>query len=594
MHKIIKHSSKAALLFLFIISLAYGQNSKYIKDVEVRFEPRISLSTTQFQKQFKNRVYQPQLLNDIRTSFQKFMESNGYYFSRIDWIETAAAKQKNQVNIIINAVPGNPLILGKVTISNRDSLSDEQLDQISEIGQFYTDRVYTAILTNSLYKGILEYFENHGYPLARIQTKGFRFLDSESVEMLLELQLKIIKGDSVQIDYLRFPGGTDKSNTYLAKLLRFKSGIPYQQERIDRYPQILRRQDFIKSVRNPVLMIDNKDNYFLDVRYEEAPATTLDGIIGYIPPPINSEQNGYFTGLVNIGIRNLFGTGRKLLIFWQRQDQFSDEFRLAYREPFVLGLPFHTDVGLYRLVRDTTYIEWKYDAKFELPINESLSAFVKLTSRQVVPDSLASRQLRLPETKSLITESGIEWDIRDNIQNPRKGAHLQVSFSFGRQQNVGPPFLLTEDSLAERVTIQRASADFELFIPTFKRQVLANRIHSEGVTASEDALRLPDMIWFGGATSLRGFREAQFYGERVAWVNSEYRFLLGPQSRFFFFVDNGYFFRDVPDFQEKWLTGYGLGIRFTAPLGALQIDLGMEKGKPFREGKIHFRLINEF
>lgn len=593
MRKIFKHRWKATLLIIFFSSFVSGQNSRFVKNIEVHFEPRIYLSMAQFQKQFRNRVYQPQMLDEISDSFQKFMENNGYYFSKIDSIETET-KKKNQVNIVINAVSGSPLILGKVTITNRDSLSVEQIKQISEISQPYTGSLYTFVRAKSLFEGIIEYFENHGYPLARIQTQDFQFLDSENAKMLLELQLRIIKNDSVQIDYLRFPGSMDQSNTYLARLLRFKPGMPYQQERINRYSQILRRQDFIKSVRNPVLMIDNKDNYFLDMRYEEAPATTLDGIVGYIPPPVNSEQNGYFTGLVNIGIRNLFGTGRKLFIFWQKQDQYSDEFRLAYREPFVLGLPFHTDVGLYRLVRDTTYIEWKYDAKFELPINESLSAYVKVTSRQVAPDSLASRQLRLPETKSLITESGIEWDIRNNIQNPRTGAHLQVSFSFGRQRNIGPPYLLTEDSLAERVTIQRASADFELFIPTFKRQVLANHIHGEGVTASENVLRLPDMIWFGGATSLRGFREAQFYGERVAWVNSEYRFLLGPQSRFFFFVDNGYFFRDVPDFQEKWLTGYGLGIRFTSPLGALQVDFGLEKGTPFREGKIHFRLINEF
>ncbi|NIV10856.1 MAG: hypothetical protein GWN62_06075, partial [Aliifodinibius sp.] len=52
-------------------------------------------------------------------------------------------------------------------------------------------------------------------------------------------------------------------------------------------------------------MIDGQGNYFIDVRYEEAPSTSLDGIVGYIPPPVNSEANGYFTGLINIGIRNL-------------------------------------------------------------------------------------------------------------------------------------------------------------------------------------------------------------------------------------------------------------------------------------------------
>lgn len=582
-----------AFLF-FCVGLVSAQDLIYVRGIKVQFDPTTPLSTASFQKPYQNRVYTPELIQEIRTSFDQFMKSNGYYFSHVDTIMAEVDPRNRRADIIVRSVPGKPLVLDRVSIVNADSLSGEQLKNVDAISENHTNKLYTAALTSGLYEKILQYFENNGYPLARIHTEGFRFSEDEKTEMRMELQLRIEKGDSVNVEYLRFPDGADKANTYLARLLRFKPGMGYNQQRIDRYSQILGRQDFIKSVSKPALMIDAEGNYFVDVSYQEAPSTTLDGIVGYIPPPVNSEEDGYFTGLVNMGIRNLFGTGRKLLIFWQKQDRFSDEFRLAYREPFVLGLPFHTDLGLYRLVRDTTYIEWKYDARFELPLNEFLSAYLKLTSRQVAPDSLASSQLRLPETKSVFTETGIEWDLRDQVQNPRKGIHLQVSVSLGRQENVGPPYLIEEDSLQEKVTIQKAAANLEVFIPTFRRQVFANRIHAEGISASGDILRLPDMIWFGGATSLRGYREAQFFGERVAWLNTEYRFLLGPQSRFFFFVDNGYFLRKLPVHQEKWLTGYGLGLRFTAPLGILQVDFGMEKGTPFREGKIHFRLINEF
>lgn len=595
MRKIIKkYFLKTFLVLLLFYGCVLAQNPLYISSINIRFNPPISFSTALFQKQFKNRIYQPQLLEEIRSSFQDFMENNGYYFSIIDSIQTKIDKRNNKIDLTIYSLSGKPLRLERISITDENSFSSKQIDAINEISSYYNGRIYNDALTKVLYGKILSYFENNAYPLARIQTKGFTFIESKDDEMLLELQLAIEKGDSVQIDYLRFPGGTNKTDTYLSKLLRFKPDMPYQQNRISRYPQILRRQDFIKSVKEPVLMIDRKGNYFIDLRYEESPSASLDGIVGYIPPPTNSEQEGYFTGLVNIGIRNLFGTGRKLFIFWQKQDRYSDEFRLAYREPFVFGLPFHTDFGLNRLVRDTTYIDWQYDVKFELPLSETLSAYLKLISRQVAPDSLASFVLRMPETKSVFTESGIQWDLRDNIQNPKKGIRLEVSFSLGQQKNVGPLYLIEEDSLPKNITIQKASADFRFFIPTFKQQVISNHIHGEGVATSGDILRQPDLIWFGGATSLRGFREAQFLGERVAWTNSEYRFLLGPLSRFFFFVDNGYVYRKLPVEEEKWLTGYGLGIRFTAPLGVMQVDFGLEKGTPFREGKIHFRLINEF
>ncbi|NIS26684.1 MAG: hypothetical protein GWN62_06080, partial [Aliifodinibius sp.] len=151
-------------------SLASGQSLKYIKDVEVRFDPGISLSTAQFQKQFKNRVYQLQLIDEIRTSFEQFMESNGYYFAKVNSIGTMDDRRSNQINILVEATAGEPLILGKISITNHDSLSSEQLKEVNEISDVYREKIYNAALTNQLYEKVLAYFENNGYPLARVQT----------------------------------------------------------------------------------------------------------------------------------------------------------------------------------------------------------------------------------------------------------------------------------------------------------------------------------------------------------------------------------------------------------------------------------------
>jgi outer membrane protein insertion porin family len=107
-------------------------------------------------------------------------------------------------------------------------------------------------------------------------------------------------------------------------------------------------------------------------------------------------------------------------------------------------------------------------------------------------------------------------------------------------------------------------------------------------------LRPPDQVWFGGARTVRGFREDQFFARRVAWLNTEYRLLLGPRTRFFVFTDNAFYSRDYPDKVDQWLTSYGLGLRLEGPLGIMQVDYGLEKGASFQEGKLHFRVINEF
>ncbi|NIW48228.1 MAG: BamA/TamA family outer membrane protein [candidate division Zixibacteria bacterium] len=491
---------------------------------------------------------------------------------------------------------GGRLKLNEIGLNGIDSLPEAIRSQITEESESYTGSYYTEAVINGLFHDIINILENFGYPLASATTGEFEFReDAQEDNWLLDLSVNVQPGDSVRIAYLRFPKQKNNMSQYLQRVLRFQPGQLYREREVSKYAQILRRQEVIKQADEPVLSMDNNNEYFLSINFEEAPSTNLDGIVGYIPPPATqTDESGYFTGLINIGIRNLFGGGRKFTVFWQKQDRFSDEFRIAYREPFIFGLPFHSQFGLYRLVRDTTFIEWRYNVNFELPINESLSAFLDFSTRSVVPDSLASRQLRLPQTQSFNTETGIKWDTRDALLNPNHGINLEIAFSLGSQRNQGPQYLIEEDSLQKTITLRKIRADFSTFLPVFSQQVLANHLHLEFLENSGDMLRITDQVWFGGATSVRGFREAQFFAKRVVWLNSEYRFLLGPQSRIFLFTDNAYFTRTFPDEFDKWLTSYGMGVRFSAPLGIIQVDFGMEKGSPFQEAKVHFRVINEF
>jgi outer membrane protein insertion porin family len=249
---------------------------------------------------------------------------------------------------------------------------------------------------------------------------------------------------------------------------------------------------------------------------------------------------------------------------------------------------------LHRLVRDTTYIEWEYSMNAEVPINENLSGFIRLFNREVYPDSLASLQLRLPQTRAIHTEIGMKWDTRSDIYNPKAGMVFSAYFDYGTQRNVGPQYLLEEDSLADRTNVRKVRGEFAFFWEGFKNQVLALHLHSILIGYQGTQVRPPDMFWFGGATTVRGYRENQFFGDRVGWLNLEYRFLVGPRSRLFIFTDFAYYSRELPEEKEEYLVGYGAGISFPGPLGILQVDYGLARNLSFSEGKIHFRLINEF
>ena len=588
------------LMFIFSMAAAQSpQKALFLKSLQLNFDQRVSFPKHRFNQQYENRRYTPGLLKEIKTETLETLKTSGYYFADIAGESVEIDSSGQTVDIQLDIKNGGVLRLHSLQFENRPD-SSRQLrtlwEDVAEISNDYLGKTYTDVISAALSRDILTIFENNGYPLARIHTETFDLQAApDGKSWRLTLGLRIEPGDSVKIAYLKFPKQKNNLTPYLQRLLRFRPGQRFDANKIERYLHILRRQEFLKDVREPVLALDKNGKYFLSIDFEETPSTALDGIVGYIPPPANDRSaSGYLTGLVNIGIRNLFGGGRKLKVFWQKQDRFSDEFRVGYREPFVAGLPFHTEFAMQRLVRDTTFIEWHYRLQFELPLSEALSAFVNVASRNVSPDTLASRQLRLPRTESLITETGIRWDVRDNLLNPRKGVFLEMAFGLSKQNNKGPEFLVMEDSLKRSVTLQKMRADFSVFLPTFKHQALANHFHANLIENNGGVLRLPDQVWFGGATSVRGFREAQFFARRVFWLNSEYRFLLGPQSRFFVFTDNAYFERQSPDNLKKWLTSYGLGLRLTSPLGIMQIDFGLERGAPFQEGKLHIRVINDF
>jgi outer membrane protein insertion porin family len=103
----------------------------------------------------------------------------------------------------------------------------------------------------------------------------------------------------------------------------------------------------------------------------------------------------------------------------------------------------------------------------------------------------------------------------------------------------------------------------------------------------------------GGARTLRGYRENQFFGSRIAWTNTEYRFLLARRTFIYGFVDTGYYFRPKDDLRlspkaEGFKYGYGLGLLVETSLGYLGVSFALGQGDSFNNGKIHFGLINEF
>jgi outer membrane protein insertion porin family len=375
-----------------------------------------------------------------------------------------------------------------------------------------------------------------------------------------------------------------------------KAGDLYNQKKIDQIPQALNHLSFFKYVAEPLFVYQKDGKTALIIGVEEGNATTFDGVIGYIPEEQGEiKTKGYFNGLIQLYFRNLFGTGRKLEINWKKPDQYSEEFKLYYEEPWIFHFPLNIGAGFERIVRDTSYQEQSYFLNGSVRLTGNFKTTFALTQRNIIPDSISSRHLRLARNKMIGTSVGVDYDTRDYPVNPRRGILYRTTYTYGIKENTGPDYLLREDLLPEKEEIQKVNVELSYFLNISRNQVLYFNMHGATIKGNKNRLQLTDHIWFGGARSLRGYRENQFHGTTVAWFKMEYRFILSRDSRIFLFNDWGFYsVREKNRLMEDILPGYGAGIRFDTPLGVLGIDYGLGKGDTFSTAKVHFGIINTF
>jgi outer membrane protein insertion porin family len=513
----------------------------------------------------------------------------GYLMAHIDSV--SLTEEHDGIKIIWYGGEGLPFYLGPLEIKS-DSIPEIEFWNMLDMS---SGMAYRPSFIESEIIAMSRKCADLGYPFTEIEVSKTDVVGKEDrYEIGLTLQIKT--GARVTIEKITVLGNKVTRNNVILRELSLQEGDLYDQKKVDVIEEELERLGFFKSVKSPKIIQKSNSKIAVILDIEEGNTTTFDGIVGYIPPESGEgAQDGYLTGMLQLSFRNLFGTARRFEVFWRKPDQFGDEFNLYYEEPWVFGYRLNIGGGLERIVRDTTYIEQSFFVNGIYRLDNRWRTGLKFQTKQIFPDSLASRELRLAKTGFWGGEVWLEYDTRNNLYNPRKGLVYSVGYGFGEKKNYGPDYLFTEDSLVTREMIHKYRLQFQYYNNFWRNQVLAIALTGARVFGNKESLQLSDHYWFGGARTLRGFRENQFHGTTVGWFNLEYRFLLGKYTRLFLFNDWGYYhYKFKEELFQDWKTGYGLGLRFDTPLGIMGVDYGLPRGAGFSEGKIHVGIINIF
>jgi hemolysin activation/secretion protein len=142
-------------------------------------------------------------------------------------------------------------------------------------------------------------------------------------------------------------------------------------------------------------------------------------------------------------------------------------------------------------------------------------------------------------------------------------------------------------------------ASLDLLVPSFGSTYYGLAAVARVLESEEALVPEPEQFTIGGARTVRGYREDQFRGPRVAYARNELR-LGRTGDGLYAFVDVGYFRQQslradgsVAESSDG-LAGYGFGVRSTSKVGRIDLSFAVGDEVSLQQTKVHVLLEQNF
>jgi outer membrane protein insertion porin family len=579
---------KYVILFFFLLSsLSFGQSVVN----SISFTGNSFYSNNELLNSMVNKKGKPfskdQFILDLKSIREKYRDAS-YLLAKILKYEINYGSDSALVDLNINIDEGKRVNIGKINITGNKVLATNDI-----LGLFETKSgkpLDDNTLNNDI-KQLLDMYEKRGIPFAKAYVNEVS-LYYEGQNPKLNVFIFIAEESNVKIEQIRIKGNDITNDNVIIRELKIPNDKFVRRESLQNMKLRLEKLNIFEKVEDPkVYMLKKSGNTGLLIQVKEGNSNTFDGVIGYVPAT-SEKENGYFTGLINVSFKNIFGTGRKIDAKWQKPLKSTQELEFKYTEPYFAGLPMNMNMSFFQRIQDTSYTERKFDLKGDIIITDKFTTSLLSGYDRVIPPDSATAYV-ISDSRTLYAGFELKYDSRDNVYIPQSGIVYSLYYSYGDKKI----YAGTTSSSNSNYSIKKYSMDIEVYSSFFKRQTLLLKFFG-GQTVS-DKLEDADFYKVGGNKSIRGYREEQFLASQIAYSNTEFRYSVSRKSFIYGFFDYGYYYRPYDETnlipkQEGFLYGYGLGIRLETAIGLVGVNYALGKGDGISDGKINFGLINDF
>ncbi|MFO7652520.1 MAG: BamA/TamA family outer membrane protein [Candidatus Krumholzibacteriia bacterium] len=416
----------------------------------------------------------------------------------------------------------------------------------------------------------------------------------DPVAATVSLTAVLIPGTPTVVGRISSDLASLRARRFVAEASGLRAGRPFRESDLVRARERLEARDLYADVGEPLIYLTSAADT-VGVHLPVTPrrrANRLAVLLGYAQ---DAEGGGRVSGQVDLSLPNIAGTGRSLTSRWTDDGRDRRSFGFGYLEPLVLGTDFDTELGVEHEIATGAYTRFTVENRWQLPV----VAFwgVELGwgwDRNTFPVGSLGHTSRLRGRVAFFHRRGSLL---------RSGWSALLAVEEARRESVRRTVPGTEESAVGTVENQRIIAGDvggELWLGPSTS--LSARAAYRQLTGGDEPAPLAEHFFFGGARSLRGYREDEFHGETVAHGGVELRLGRPGGSRVYTFVDLGYseFASRAADDPETLLErsespwGFGLGLQTSTPGGDISLAVGFPGRVDFDLAKLHVALMESF
>lgn len=479
---------------------------------------------------------------------------------------------------------------------SKGNLDESLLNKVGYTERFYKNKPFSYKEISGLMRRIIHWAENNGYPFASVR------MDSLSIRgRQISGMLYFDAGPLIVFDSIAIAGVKDLKYKFLMSHLGIYKKKPYRQELVDEIPQRIKSLGFVELIQEPeVIFLDGKA--IIGVELKKRRINQVDGLIGFLPNETNGDKL-LVTGQLKLDLHNLFASGKRLYVEWQRLDVLSQLLDFRYSHPKLLRSPLDLSVRFYLMKQDTTFINKSFllQLSFIPGLRNKLTLTTDFGSSRLISTEGYGDAERLPPYADFnLTYYGLEYTYNtlDDYVVPTRGLLLRVKALAGQKKIMKNAAF--DDRLYEGMDLNTAQykleADLDQYFRLWKNILLRFRVRGGYLGGSE--LFINDLFRLGGLNSIRGFNENFFYASEYAVGNLEMRSVFSGNTYFMVFYDQGYIGNDIQANGPDFPLGFGAGFSFETRAGIFNIVFAMGKSQNqdlgFNYSKIHFGYIGQF